>query len=135
MSSEFPAVAVRGANFHFHIQNYVTDSLYAICKDSLQVDGTFGVSAAIAEMLVQSHEDELHLLPALPEAWASGKVSGLCARGGFEITMEWSDGQLMSVTILSKLGKTIKVRCKDHATFLNTQAGERYHLDGQLNKR
>jgi alpha-L-fucosidase 2 len=122
------------ANFHFYIQNYVTGSLYAICKDSLQVDGAFGVSAAIAEMLVQSHEDELHLLPALPEAWASGKVSGLCARGGFEITMEWSDGQLVSVAILSKLGKTIDVRYEDKETVLKTQAGDRYHLDGQLNR-
>lgn len=122
------------ANFHFYIRNYVTNSLYAICSDALQVDGAFGVSAAVAEMLVQSHENQMFLLPALPEAWASGKVSGLCARGGFEITMVWSDGQLVSVAIWSKLGKTIEVRCKDHATVLNTRAGNRYYLDRQLNR-
>ncbi len=121
-------------NFHYYVQNYVTSSLYALCAGSLQVDGSFGVTAAIAEMLVQSHEDELHLLPALPQSWENGKVTGLCARGGLEIAMEWSAGELTRLTILSKLGKTITIRCGDQTTILETQAGKRYQLDGRLKR-
>lgn len=77
----------------------------------MQVDGSFGMSAVIAEMILQSHEDELNLLPALPESWKTGEVRGLCARGGFEIGMRWKDGKLNDATILSRLGNTCRVRC------------------------
>ena len=61
----------------------------------------------MAEMLVQSTEDEIHLLPALPDAWKDGSVKGLCARGGLEIAMEWKDKVLRSVTVTAKVdGKT-----------------------------
>ena len=69
-----------------------------------QIDGNFGGSAAFAEMLVQSSEDEIRLLPALPDAWKEGSVSGLCARGGFEIALTWADKKLTKTVVLSKKG-------------------------------
>lgn len=69
-----------------------------------QIDGNFGGAAAVAEMLVQSDENEIRLLPALPDAWSEGSVKGICARGGFEIEMNWNNKNPEKVIISSKLG-------------------------------
>ncbi len=74
-----------------------------------QIDGNFGGTTGIAEMLIQSHTDVVQLLPALPKAWATGEVKGLCARGGFVIDMKWADGKMVNATISSKTGGTAKV--------------------------
>lgn len=99
-----------------------------------QIDGNFGATAGIAEMLLQSHAGEIHLLPALPGAWPEGEVHGLCARGGFEVSIVWKAGRLAGATILSKLGAPGKVRYRDAAASLPAARG-RYHLDEALQLR
>jgi alpha-L-fucosidase 2 len=86
-----------------------------------QIDGNFGGCAGVVEMLMQSTEDCITLLPAIPEQWSSGSVKGICARGGFVVDMTWKDGKVVTLTLTARNdsstrlrlnGKTIKVRMK-----------------------
>ncbi len=94
-----------------------------------QIDGNFGGAAAVAEMLVQSDERKIHLLPALPDAWRSGSVKGLCARGGFVIDMDWKDGKVLKVNVFSRMGGTAKLVSGDGGSWeITLKQGERMEV-------
>jgi len=75
-----------------------------------QIDGNFGGTAGITEMLMQSHLGDIHLLPALPDAWAKGNIHGIRARGGFEVSIDWNNGKIEKTLITSTLGGNCRVR-------------------------
>ena len=93
-----------------------------------QIDSNLGVTAAVAEMLLQSHNGVLRFLPGLPSQWSEGSVKGLRARGGFVVDMEWKEGKPTEVRILAKVGGICKVRFQDKLFELTTEAGESYQL-------
>ncbi len=93
-----------------------------------QIDGNLGATAGFCEMLVQSHTGDIRLLPALPTAWPTGKVTGLCARGGFEVDMDWQDGHLTKAVIRSKSGLPCKVVYGDNVWEFKTKTGTSYPL-------
>ncbi len=79
-------------------------------RHAYEMDYNTGATAAIAEMLLQSHQGYLHLLPALPSAWPAGEAGGLCGRGGFVVDMRWQDGQVVTATVQSRRGGTCRLR-------------------------
>lgn len=97
-----------------------------------QIDGNFGGTSAIAEMLLQSHTGEIELLPALPKAWPSGYVKGLRARGGFEIDIEWKDGKLVATVLRSQTGGTARLRYGPVARRIEVKAGGMVKWDGTV---
>jgi alpha-L-fucosidase 2 len=99
-----------------------------------QIDGNFGATAGITEMLLQSHAGEIHLLPALPSAWPKGNVTGLRARGGFGVDISWDAGRLTSATVRAAAGTTCKVRYGERAVTLGVGRGRSARLDANLRR-
>ena len=101
------------AKAHENVVMLLRKSMYPNLFDAhppFQIDGNFGVTAGIAEMLLQSHNGEIHLLPALPDAWPTGHVRGLRARGVCEVDIEWKDGKLLRARLLPMVGETYRLR-------------------------
>ncbi|MGB7156795.1 MAG: glycoside hydrolase family 95 protein [Tepidisphaeraceae bacterium] len=124
---------------HLQLAKRTLPNLFDLCGP-FQIDGNFGATAGVAEMLLQSHlrpsDDrnlfQLDLLPALPEAWPKGSVEGLCARGGFDVDLAWSDGMVTKATIRSKLGNPCRLRVGERTIDLKTEEGKTYAFDGVL---
>jgi alpha-L-fucosidase 2 len=100
-----------------------------------QIDGNFGGTAGITEMLLQSHMGFIHLLPALPDAWSDGEVSGLLSRGNFEVKIDWREGKLYEARIISRSGEDCVVVYEGQKVSFGTRKGIEYVVfieDGKL---
>lgn len=97
-----------------------------------QIDGNFGATAGITEMLLQSNAGEVELLPALPSAWKQGHIHGIMARGGFEVDIDWENGELKHAKIISLKGNHLKLTYKGNITETDTQEGGVYQFGAGL---
>jgi alpha-L-fucosidase 2 len=117
--------------------NYKSGGIYPnmFCSHPpFQIDGNFGVTAGIAEMLLQTQNSQIHLLPALPDSWAGGYVKGLVARGGFLIDIYWEKGRLVKTHIISVNGGLCNIRYGEETFSFNTEKGSEYSLNQNLEK-
>jgi alpha-L-fucosidase 2 len=102
-----------------YLKDQTCTSMFALCGRALQVDGNFGVTAAVTEMLMQSHDGFIKLLPALPDEWSEGEFKGVCARGAFELDFQWKNKKITGLNILSKAGEVCKIEANPNVKITN----------------
>jgi alpha-L-fucosidase 2 len=128
----FYARLLNGEKAFEHLMALLAKSTQVNLFDShppFQIDGNFGGTAGIAEMLLQSHQGFVELLPALPSAWSEGEVKGLVARGGFVVDIAWKSGNIISAKVHSNKGGTCRVKYRERMVELETAEGEDYELE------
>jgi len=120
--------------FKGYLKDQACPQLLAKCFSTPQVDGTFGVAAAIIEMIMQSHEGVIDLLPALPAEWNNGSFEGVCARGGFELNIQWKNGEIINTQILSRTGERCRIDPGVKVTVFNNAKRVRFNTleDGSI---
>ena len=119
------------------LKNGTLDNLWDT-HPPFQIDGNFGGTAGVTELLLQSHMGFIQLLPALPDAWEEGSIEGLLARGNFEVDLRWANGQLQEAVITSNAGQPCQVRYGDQTLNFKTKKGQSYTItsvDGKLVKK
>ena len=124
-----------GDHAHLMLRGQLADSTLPNMFDThppFQIDGNFGAAAAIAEMLLQSDDDVVSLLPALPSAWPQGRVRGLRARGGLKVDMEWAHGKLVHAALSSDVARKVIVRNRGRSAELSLSTGKILRLDANL---
>jgi alpha-L-fucosidase 2 len=105
--------------FKGYLKEQSCASLFALCGKALQVDGSLGVTAAITEMLMQSQEGFIKLLPALPDEWSAGEFNGVCARGAFELNYSWQNKTITQLKISSKAGAVCRLEAPSQVAVSN----------------
>jgi alpha-L-fucosidase 2 len=114
-----------------NLLTFSSGGIAGAAQNIFAMDGNTAGTAGIAEMLLQSGNREIELLPALPAAWPNGSIRGLCARGGYVVDITWTGGRLRSATVFSHHGGTVQVRYGNRTIKTNLQAGESKHLRAQ----
>jgi alpha-L-fucosidase 2 len=125
-----------GEQAGFHLEQLLKKSTLSNLFDThppFQIDGNFGGIAGIGEMFLQSHQEYIELLPALPAQWQAGSVNGLMARGNFIVSMQWKDGKLVRASFKSNKGLPLKVKYGNKLRSFIVKMGDTIILDGNLN--
>ena len=115
------------------LKNGTLDNLWDT-HTPFQIDGNFGGTAGITEMLLQSHMGFIQLLPALPDAWKEGSINGICAKGNFEVSIAWENNQLKEAILTSKAGTPCTIKYGDQTLSFKTQKGQSYKIVGERGK-
>jgi alpha-L-fucosidase 2 len=115
-----------------NLMTYSRSGVAGAEENIFALDGNTGMTGAIAEMLVQSHEGDIHLLPALPSAWPNGSITGLCCRGNVQVDLTWKQGLLDSVTLRSPSGGQFQMRYRQHTNTVSLQPGATASLNANL---
>ena len=119
-------------NSSISMLTYSRGGIAGAAQDIFSIDGNYAGGTGISEMLVQSYDDQIYLLPALPKSWADGEFNGVCTRNGFEISFKWENGELIHAKILSKHGQMCHIHYNGLHKSFKTKKGKYYMIDKNM---